>query len=263
MLDSSQYSNAENYEARIYLSRNFKTNHKSKYEWIFENFPKKDNLNILELGCGTGLFWLANRKNINKSWSIVLTDYSEGMLESSRKSLSRLNYNFQYEIVNAENIQYPDKMFDIILVNNMLYHLQNRDAAIKNINRILKDDGVFITSTMGKNDLFELHNCIYTFLESKNIGFKFREYTFSLDNGMEQLSKYFSSVLIKKYENNLIIDEAEAIINYYLSFNGVYNNLVVLPEQYINDFREYLVNILGKEKTITTVRDEGIFICKK
>ncbi|WP_461257629.1 class I SAM-dependent methyltransferase, partial [Treponema sp. R80B11-R83G3] len=133
-------------------------NPKSKYAGIFEHFPKKENLNVLELGCGTGLFWLANRNNIVKSWSITLSDYSEGMLDTARNGLSRLNYNFQYEVVNAENIQYSDDSFDIILANNMLYHIQNRDTVINKISRILKNDGVFIASTMGKNDILELHN---------------------------------------------------------------------------------------------------------
>ena len=43
-------------EARIYLSGKFKTNPQSKYEWIFDYLPKKENLNVLELGCGTGLY---------------------------------------------------------------------------------------------------------------------------------------------------------------------------------------------------------------
>jgi ubiquinone/menaquinone biosynthesis C-methylase UbiE len=125
MLDKSQYSSSKKYEARIYLSRKFKTNPKSKYEWIFDHFPKNENLNILELGCGTGLFWLANRNSIVRSWSVTLSDYSEGMLESAHNSLSRLNFNFQYEIINAEDIKYPENTFDIILANNMLYHIQN------------------------------------------------------------------------------------------------------------------------------------------
>ena len=169
MLNKSQYSSPDNYEARIYLSRNFKTNPQSKYEWIFDHFPKNEKLRILELGCGTGLFWLANRNNIVKSWSILLSDYSEGMLENARNSLSRLNRNIQYEVIDAENIQCPDNTFDIILANNMLYHIRNRDAAIKNIRRILKDDGVFIASTMGGNDLFELHNYLYAFWKAETL----------------------------------------------------------------------------------------------
>ena len=263
MLNENQYSSSKKYEARIYLNRKFKTNPKSKYEWIFEHFPKKENLNILELGCGTGLFWLANRNNIVKTWSIILSDYSEGMLETSRNSLSRLKYNFQYEIVNAENIQYPDNKFDIILANNMLYHVQNKDKTINNISRILKDTGVFIASTMGKDNLIELNNCLYNFLESKKNKFRFNEYSFSLNNGMEQLVRHFKSVVLDKYENKLIINEAEAIIDYYLSFNGMYDNITILPEEYINDFKVYLENILEKEKTIITTKEEGIFICKK
>jgi ubiquinone/menaquinone biosynthesis C-methylase UbiE len=263
MLNNSQYASSNKYEARIYLSRKFKINPKSKYEWIFDHFPKKENLNVLELGCGTGLFWLANRNNIIKSWSIILSDYSEGMLETARNSLSRINYNFQYEIVNAENILYSDNTFDIILANNMLYHIQNRDEAIKNIRRILKDDGVFVVSTMGKNDISELHNHLYTFLETKNNKFRFKEFSFSLDNGIEQLIKYFKNVVMEKYENKLEINETEAIINYYLSFNEIYDNVIILPEEYINGFRTYLQNILEKEKLITATKDEGIFICKK
>jgi ubiquinone/menaquinone biosynthesis C-methylase UbiE len=263
MLNDSQYSSSKKYEARIYLSRKFKTNPKSKYEWIFDHFPKQENLNILELGCGTGLFWLANRNNTVKSWSIILSDYSEGMLETTRNSLSRLSYNFKYEVVNAEDIKYSDNTFDIILANNMLYHIQDRDTAINNISRILKNTGVFIASTMGRDDLFDLHNYLYTFLENKNNKFKFREYSFSLDNGMEQLTKYFKNVALEKYDDKLVINEVDAIVNYYLSFNGIYDNVVVLPEKYINDFKIYLQNMLEKEKTITTLKDEGIFICKK
>jgi ubiquinone/menaquinone biosynthesis C-methylase UbiE len=263
MLNDSQYSSSKNYEARIYLSKKFKTNQKSKYEWIFDHFPKNENLKVLELGCGTGLFWLANRNNIVKSWSITLSDYSEGMLETTKKSLSRLNYNFQYEIVNAENIKYSDNSFDIILANNMLYHIQNKDTVIHNISRILKDNGVFLASTMGKNDLLELHNYLYVFLENKNSKFKFKEYTFSLDNGMEKLVKHFGKVLLEKYDNKLEIDEIDAIINYYLSFNGIYDNVIILSDEYINEFRIYLQSILEKEKIIKTTRDEGIFICRK
>jgi ubiquinone/menaquinone biosynthesis C-methylase UbiE len=263
MLNDSQYASSKKYEARIYLSKKFKTNSKSKYEWIFDHFPKKENLNVLELGCGTGLFWLANRNSIVKSWSITLSDYSEGMIETTRNNLSRLNYTFKYEIVNAEKIPYFDNTFDIILANNMLYHVKNRDEVIKNICRILKDDGVFIASTMGKDDIFELHNYLYRFLESKNNKFRFKEFSFSLNNGLEQLTKHFKNVAMEKYDNKLVINEADAIVNYYLSFNGIHDNVVVLSEEYVNEFKKYLQNILDKEKSILTTKDEGIFVCKK
>jgi ubiquinone/menaquinone biosynthesis C-methylase UbiE len=265
MLNDSQYASAAKYEARIYLSRRFRTNPQSKYGWIFDHFPKGDGLEVLELGCGTGLFWLANRDRLVKTWTVTLSDYSEGMLDAARKSLAPLGYPFKYAVVDAQDIQYADKTFDIILANNMLYHLPNRDAALHNIRRILKDGGVFAASTMGRNDLLELHNYLYAFLETKHHAFRFREYPFSLDNGREQLAKHFKDVVLEKHDNRLVIKDADAayaVVNYYLSFNGISGDTVVLPEEEAADFKAYLQNILAKEKTITTQKDEGLFICK-
>ncbi|MBN2532856.1 MAG: class I SAM-dependent methyltransferase [Spirochaetales bacterium] len=261
MLSNSQYASSKKYEARLDLHRRFSTNPKSKYVWIFEHFPKTENLKVLELGCGTGLFWLANRNQIPKTWSVILTDTSKGMLETARNSLSRINHRFQYEEVNAEDISYPDHCFDIILANNMLYHLENRSNALSHIRRILKDVGVFITSTMGKNDLFELHIHLYHFLESRNNHFRFGEFSFSLENGMEQLTPFFSKVSISRHENTLRIDEVEPVIDYYLSFNGIYNDVVILPEEDVEAFREYLQRIIDSEKVISATKDSGIFIC--
>jgi len=262
-LSETQYSTSSKYEARIYLNKKFKTAKTSKYEWIFNRFPKKENLKVLELGCGTGLFWLANRKNIKDSWEITVSDYSEGMLEAAQSSLSRLNKNFKYEVIDAENINLSDNTFDVILANNMLYHIQNRDEAIKNIHRVLKKDGLFIASTMGKNDLSELHNYLYEFLKARKPGFRFKEFKFSMDNGIEQLSKYFDNITVEKYGNSLEIDEAEPIVNYYLSFNGMHNGMDVLPQKFAEEFKEYLQNIIAKEKTIKAAREEGMFVCKK
>ncbi|WP_461257440.1 hypothetical protein [Treponema sp. R80B11-R83G3] len=80
---------------------------------------------------------------------------------------------------------------------------------------------------------------------------------------MEQLTRHFGKVILERYDNKLEINEIEAIINYYLSFNGIYDNVIVLPEEYINEFKIYLKNILEKDKIIKTARDEGIFICMK
>ena len=263
MLNESQYSSSEKYEARIYLNKKFKTNPESKYTWIFKHFPQKENLRVLEIGCGTGLFWFANQSDIKNSWEIVLSDYSEGMLKTAKKSLSGVNIDFKYEVINAEDINLGNNTFDVILANNMLYHIQNRDEAIKNIHRILNKNGTFIASTMGKNDHLELHNYLHEFLRKKGINFKFKEFSFSMNNGKEQLAKYFNDITIENYDNELKIDEVDPIINYYMSFNGMYGNFDVLPEKYVNEFREYLREIISKEKIIETRREEGMFICKK
>ncbi len=263
MLNENQYATSEKFDARIYLNAKFKTNPGSWFKWIFGYFPKYENLSVLELGCGTGLFWLVNRNEIPKSWEITLTDYSEGMLEGTRKSLSRLSRGFKYEVVNAEDIRYPDKHFDIIIANNMLYHVENRPAALSHIYRTLKDSGTFFASTMGKKDMLELNLLFYKFLDSRNRAFRFREHQFSLENGMDQLKAFFPDVAIYRYEDTLKINEAEPVINYYLSFNDMHENLTVLHKEDIDKFREYLQDILNTQRIISVTKDTGIFICSK
>jgi ubiquinone/menaquinone biosynthesis C-methylase UbiE len=263
MLNNSQYSTSSNYEARIYLNKTYKTNHYSKYEWLFSFFPKQDKIRILELGCGTGLFWLANRKSINSTWNITLSDYSAGMMGTTKKSLSRLPFQFHYEVVDANNIQYNDNTFDLVLANNMLYHIHDREKTIQKIHDILKPNGLFIASTMGKDDLLDLHKILYRFLETKGNKFKFREFVFSMDNGQEQLEKAFSNIEVVKYMNSLKITDIEPIIAYYHSFNGIYDNLSVLPDEWKDAFRDYLNNIMNERKEIDVRRNEGAFLCRK
>ncbi len=233
------------------------------FKWIFEYLPKKENLKVLELGCGTGLFWLANRKEIPDSWSITLSDYSEGMLETTRKNMSLIKRDFQYAIIDAEKINYPDDSFDIIIANNMLYHVEDRRTAILNISKVLKKSGLFIASTVGNNNMQELNALFYKFLERENRIFKFRANPFSLENGFDQLKLFFSKVQISRYEDVLKIDEVEPVVNYFLSFNEMKDDAVILPEKEIAAFGNFLEQTINLKNPFPVKVDMGIFICSK
>jgi ubiquinone/menaquinone biosynthesis C-methylase UbiE len=264
LLNQKQYATSHNYDARLYLNSHFKTNPNSKAKWLFDLLPTKENQKILEAGCGTGLFWLANKDLIPKNWEITLSDYSEGMLKETQRVLNKVEHPFKYIIIDAQDIGYPDKQFDIVLANNMIYHLKEKAIAFYHIKRILKEDGAFIASTQGMNDMKELNKLLYSFLGSKGKHhFVFKERSFSMENGLNQLKPFFSNIKLKTFMNLLTITEVEPIIQYFLSFNGMVDNMVVLPKERINDFREYLQGILNKEKSISASKESGAFICTK
>ena len=261
MLNPDQYSNSHKYDARLYLNKHFKTNSESKANWLFGFFPKKENIKVLELGCGTGLFWLANKNLIPESWKIILSDYSEGMLKETQKNLSPLKHHFEYAIVNAQSIDYPANHFDVVLANNMLYHVEDITIALTQIKRTLKKDGIFIAATQGKNDMKELNDILYSFLVNKGQHHIFRERAFSMDNGLKQLRPFFTEIQIKRFDNKLRITEVEPIINYFSSFSGIANNIEVLPERKIEGFKEYLQIRMDRDKAIIVNKDTGAFIC--
>jgi len=42
---------------------------------------------------------------------------------------------------------FEDKTFDVVCSNQVIEHISNKDTFIKESNRVLKDDGICITST--------------------------------------------------------------------------------------------------------------------
>jgi hypothetical protein len=48
---------------------------------------------------------------------------------------------------------------------------------------------------------------------------------------------------------------------YFLSFNGMIENKEILPDKYVEGFREYLHSILVREKSLPVRKEEGVFIC--
>ena len=126
MVSEKQYENSSKFDTHLYLNAKFKTNTESWSSWIFNHVPQKETKKILELGCRTGLIWLANRDHIPQNWNITLSDYSAGMLGETKLNLSRVKYNFSYEVIHAKDIGFEDNSFDVVMANLMLYHVENK-----------------------------------------------------------------------------------------------------------------------------------------
>jgi ubiquinone/menaquinone biosynthesis C-methylase UbiE len=165
MLNEKQYATPANFNARVNLNGKFRTNPESWNHWLFKHLPAGENLKILDLGCGTGLFWHLNRSQTPASWQITLTDYSPGMLEAARQNLGETPFPCRFETVNAEELPYEEASFDIIIANLMLYPLKSRDHALQGISRVLKPGGLFIAPTFGGSNMFELNHLLDTYLE--------------------------------------------------------------------------------------------------
>ncbi|EKO1913013.1 methyltransferase domain-containing protein [Clostridium botulinum] len=285
---TQQYENASNLRARIAIHELFSTNKEGWMPWFFKelkqelsmmssnykNYNKKisneniselsnldlkqPNIKILELGCGDGSLWNKNFNHIPSNWEITLTDFSDGMLKDAKKNLGEKRSRFNFKIVNAENIPFEEESFDAVIANHMLYHVPNINKALKEINRVLKSEGILFASTVGKNHMKEIREIISTF-DIYSLTSESWEITdsFQLENGLKIVSEYFNMVELKRYKDNLKVTDPVYILDYIFSMPG--NNKVNLSSKDLKKIYDYLEDSIKEKENIYITKDTGYF----
>ncbi len=107
---------------------------------MYKRIPKViKNKIVLEIATGPGLL----AKNVAyAAKKMIATDYSDGMIKEAKKG----NYpkNLEFEKADATNLPYADKTFDAVIISNALHVMPNPEKALREIDRVLKDDGILI-----------------------------------------------------------------------------------------------------------------------
>lgn len=250
-----QYKTDKNLSKRQQIYK-YSTNQYNWLNWVFDKINIKNNIKILEIGCGNGILWIKNIKKIPNNIEIVLSDISEGMINEVKNKIN--NKNFIFKIFDANSIPFEDKYFDIIIANHMLYHVKDINKTLLEIKRTLKNNGLLIASTNGKNHLIELKKLVDKFLLNIDFNPNKLSKNFQLENGKKYLKKYFSNIQILKYIDELKVPEIQSIINYLDSARKINDK----ETDYLK-LKNYLEKKIKKKNFIKIKRNTGLFIAKK
>jgi ubiquinone/menaquinone biosynthesis C-methylase UbiE len=251
---SEQYGDASNLNARFAIHERFSTNKLGWHRWVYERFALPPRCQILELGCGPAYLWATNLSRIPAGWSVVLSDFSPGMLEDAQQNLADRAGRFRFEVVDAQSIPFEDHSFDAVIANHMLYHLPDMAKALSEIRRVLKPDGRLYASTVGHAHMQELGDLIVEFDPQTTLWIRSPIRGFTLETGAAQLSPWFSEVTLHRYEDALTVTEAEPLVAYLLSSatpDYVRRNRATLAE--------FLERKLAQEGAIHVTKDSGLF----
>lgn len=103
----------------------------------------------LDIGCGEGIFYYELAK---RGCHIIGIDYSKEALANMRKKLESVG--IYPKIINADAQMLPVKSnsFQQIICLDVIEHLRDANAAIKDMSRVLKKNGVLILSV--PNELY-------------------------------------------------------------------------------------------------------------
>ena len=111
--------------------------------WFMKFIEKSDT--VLDLGCGYGQNSLKTAKKAKK---VLGLDSDRNLLEQAKISADQNKIsNVSFNYVNLESrIPIENKLFNKIIILDVLEHIKNRDQLAREIKRILKNDGLAIIS---------------------------------------------------------------------------------------------------------------------
>lgn len=245
-----QYAKADNLNTRISIHSKYSTNKMGFGNWIVSNYRIDKGAKVLEIGCGTGDMWKNRESLISDCSKLILSDFSEGMLATAKDNVGSYD-NLEYRVIDIQEIPYENEIFDVVIANMMLYHVPDIDKGLAEVRRVLKRSGKFYCATYGENGTKEYLAKILPAYGVEDI----INNNFTLQNGYEILSKYFSHVEKVEYIDSLAVTNMDDMVEYIYSLPSM-TSLKSVPKQEIKD-----ILLKNTENGILNVpKQNGMFI---
>lgn len=96
---------------------------------------------VLDIAGGTGDLSLAFAKKVGTTGRVVHTDINEAMLRVGRERLINQGVVLPTAVCDAEHLPFPDDHFDLVSVAFGLRNMTHKDAALREMCRVLKPRG--------------------------------------------------------------------------------------------------------------------------
>ena len=110
----------------------------------------KEGQQVLDIAGGTGDLALAFAPKVGASGRVVHTDINEAMLLEGRNRLLDAGVSLPTLVCDAEHQPFADAHFDVVTVAFGLRNMTHKDAALREMNRVLKPGGKLLVLEFSK-----------------------------------------------------------------------------------------------------------------
>jgi 2-polyprenyl-3-methyl-5-hydroxy-6-metoxy-1,4-benzoquinol methylase len=109
---------------------------------IADRFPR--DIKVLDLGCGAGVL---TERLVASGFRVDAVDMAPDMLEFSKQRLAKYD-GAKYSLQRAEcqDLPFPDAAFDVVACIGVFGYMEDVDAAIVEIKRVLRPGGTLVLS---------------------------------------------------------------------------------------------------------------------
>lgn len=254
-----QYIDTSNLNAVVKLKDRFRSN-EDWYKWIFKKMKIKKNYRILEIGCGNGALWSRNLNDLDENVNVVLTEVCDEMTLCAQNNIYDKLGRFEYKTVDPNNLTFEDETFDIVIANHILFYMKDINKVLGEINRVLKKGGYLYSSTISCDYMKELKALILGFNDSIKIPEETLSSKYSLENGEEILSNFYKDIKIHLYEDELIIDNDQDMLEYIYSMPG---NILEVISSKRKEFDNYILQRIQESNQFKITNNNVLFECRK
>ena len=209
-----QYATTGKLDARSFLHRTYATSPVPVplFEARLIDWPA--DAVVLECGCGPGSFWSnpgAAPDNISRAHRPVT---GNGRHRDGRRHRERVRASGGQEC-DVQQLPFDDESFDIVVANHMLYHVPDPDAAIAELARVVRADGVVLAATNGYGHMREINDALAEVFGDHGEGLY---EVFGIESGEARLRESFASTVWHAFDNDLVVDDPAPVVDYGLSF---------------------------------------------
>lgn len=187
---------------------------------------KVSGKDVLDLGCGSGLFTI---KLLNWGAKPVGIDVSEEMVKVARKSFSEISF----DVGDAEKLPYPDNSFDIVTSSLVLHYMKDLNKVMAEVARILRDGGIFIFSM--HHPLFKNHRSVMVDGKKEKV---LKPY---FSNDQYEWSMFEGKMVVHSYHHNFEdivgnLNKNGFVVNKLLEPRPIESSKASYPEEYEKAF---------------------------
>lgn len=120
--------------------------------------PFKKGMDVLDLGCGTGLSSRNLLKYLGNKGKVYSCDFSLEMLKENEKHQKS---NISNICCDVHYLPFMEKTFDYVLIFSCFPHFDDKAKVFAEANRVLKNGGIVsVAHLMSREELNSMHNDI-------------------------------------------------------------------------------------------------------
>lgn len=177
----------------------------------------KSGERVLDVACGTGIVARLAAERVGASGTVAGLDSNAGMLEVARSS-APANLPIRWYETTAESMPIPDDSFDVVFCQLGLQFVEDKNAAMREMHRVVVPGGRVLVSVPTPSRFFDiLHDTLARYFPASA---GFMRLVFSLNDTaqIEQLSREagFREVAVSRKKDPLHLPSPQEFLWQYV-----------------------------------------------